>query len=144
MMLICIKQHLSNIWRSIYEKVKQHWGWVEKSVAYKKVYISLAPLMIPLEVGVKAYLTIFVPPWISSCFCVNDEKLRFSRPDSVGSEIFIWVLTSLMDFYKSVQLLFKRQHESDCQKKISFVQITHLKLTFFTLGDIQSYFFIWN
>ena len=21
---------------SIYEKVKQHWGWVEKSVAYKK------------------------------------------------------------------------------------------------------------
>ena len=87
MMLICIKQHVSNIWRSIYEKVKQHWGWVEKSVAYKKVYISLAPLMIPLEVGVKAYLTIFVPPWISSCFCVNDEKLSFSRPDSVGSEI---------------------------------------------------------
>ena len=36
MMLICIKQHLSNIWRSIYEKVKQRWGWVEKSVADKK------------------------------------------------------------------------------------------------------------
>ena len=35
-MVICIKQHLSNIWRSIQEKVKQHWGWVEKSVAYKK------------------------------------------------------------------------------------------------------------
>ena len=30
MMLICITQHLSNIWSSIYEKVKQHWGWVEK------------------------------------------------------------------------------------------------------------------
>ena len=30
MMLICIKQHLSHIWGSIYEKVKQHWGWVEK------------------------------------------------------------------------------------------------------------------
>ena len=28
--------HLSNIWSSIYEKVKQNWGWVEKSVAYKK------------------------------------------------------------------------------------------------------------
>ena len=28
--LICIKQHLSNIWSSIHEKVKQHWGWVEK------------------------------------------------------------------------------------------------------------------
>ena len=32
MMVICIKQHLSNIWSSIYEKVKQHWG----RVAYKK------------------------------------------------------------------------------------------------------------
>ena len=35
MMLICIKQHLSNIWNSIYENVKQHWGLVEKSVVYK-------------------------------------------------------------------------------------------------------------
>ena len=30
MMLTCIKQHLSNTWTSIHEKVKQHWGWVEK------------------------------------------------------------------------------------------------------------------
>ena len=30
MMLICIKQHLSNIWSSVYEKVKQYWGWVQK------------------------------------------------------------------------------------------------------------------
>ena len=30
MMLICFKQHLSNIWSSLYERVKQHWGWVEK------------------------------------------------------------------------------------------------------------------
>ena len=30
MMVICIKQHLSNTWSSIHEKVKQHWGWVEK------------------------------------------------------------------------------------------------------------------
>ena len=36
MMLICIKQHLSNIWSSIHEKVKQHRGLVEKSVAYDK------------------------------------------------------------------------------------------------------------
>ena len=26
MMLICIKQHLSNTWNSVHEKVKQHWG----------------------------------------------------------------------------------------------------------------------
>ena len=30
MMFICIKQHLSNSWSSIHEKVKQHLGWVEK------------------------------------------------------------------------------------------------------------------
>ena len=37
---ICIKQHLSNIWSSIHEKVKQHWGWVEKSVDYKRIACS--------------------------------------------------------------------------------------------------------
>ena len=30
MILTCIKQYLSNIWSSVYEKVKQHWSWVEK------------------------------------------------------------------------------------------------------------------
>ena len=35
MMLLCLKQHLSNIWSSIHEEVKQHWGWVKNSVAYK-------------------------------------------------------------------------------------------------------------
>ena len=39
MMVICIKQHLSNIWSSIHEKVKQHWGWVEKMLLIKKVFV---------------------------------------------------------------------------------------------------------
>ena len=34
--LIHIKQHLSNIESSIHEKVKQRWGWVEENVAYIK------------------------------------------------------------------------------------------------------------
>ena len=29
-MFICIKQHLSNIWGSVYDKDKQHWDWVKK------------------------------------------------------------------------------------------------------------------
>ena len=33
--VICIKQHLSNIWDSVHENVQQHWDRVEKSVAYK-------------------------------------------------------------------------------------------------------------
>ena len=58
MMLICIKHYLSNIWSSIDEKVKQHWGWVEKSVAHKKIlYLteSWIPLCIYWEVNVLFY-----------------------------------------------------------------------------------------
>ena len=41
MVLVCIKQHLSDIWSLVHEKVKQHWVWVKKSVAYKKsVYLT--------------------------------------------------------------------------------------------------------
>ena len=29
MILIYIKQHLSNIWSLIHENVKQQWGWAE-------------------------------------------------------------------------------------------------------------------
>ena len=36
MMLICIKQHLSNIWSSIHEQVKQQRGSVEKMRCLKK------------------------------------------------------------------------------------------------------------
>ena len=38
MMVICIEQHLSNICSLIHEKVKQHRGLVEKSVAYEKSF----------------------------------------------------------------------------------------------------------
>ena len=38
-MLTCINQQAINIWSSIHEKVKQHWDWVEKSVAYKRACI---------------------------------------------------------------------------------------------------------
>ena len=40
------KQHLSNIWSSVHEKVKQHWELVEKSVAYKKVCNSLIIMIV--------------------------------------------------------------------------------------------------
>ena len=36
MMFLSIKQHLINIWSSIHEKVKQHWGWVEKKRCLQK------------------------------------------------------------------------------------------------------------
>ena len=30
MTLICIKQHVGNIWSLIHEKAKQHWGSIEE------------------------------------------------------------------------------------------------------------------
>ena len=41
-MLTYIKQHLCNIWSSIHEKFMQHWGWVEKNVAYIKNCLTLS------------------------------------------------------------------------------------------------------
>ena len=40
MMVISIKQHLNKIWSPVHEKVKPQWGWVQKSVAYKKACIE--------------------------------------------------------------------------------------------------------
>ena len=43
-LLTCIKQHLSNIWRPIYRKVKQQWGLVgKKGLFMKKTYILTSP-----------------------------------------------------------------------------------------------------
>ena len=62
MMLVCIKQHRSNIWRSIYEKVKKHWVWVAKSVAYKKeVCFSLG--WSPYKLMWKRSCWTFYHPW---------------------------------------------------------------------------------
>ena len=37
---------LSNILSSMYEKAKQHWGWVKKSVAYKNSVYAVWPFII--------------------------------------------------------------------------------------------------
>ena len=45
-MLICIKQHLSNNWSSVYENVNQYWAWVEKLVLIKKACSQVTMLSI--------------------------------------------------------------------------------------------------
>ena len=119
---------------------------LKKSVAYKKVCISLVPLMIPpppRSWPESVFNLFFVPLWISGCFCVNGEKRSFSWPDFMDSEIVISGHINrsyLTVFYESVQLLFKKQHVPDCQKKISLVQIMHLKFIFLTLDDLRIYY----
>ena len=50
-MVLCIKQHLSNILSSIHEKVKQHWDWVEKKCVYpeKKRYYKKSMYILPCK-----------------------------------------------------------------------------------------------
>ena len=64
-----------------------------------------------------AFNLFFVPSWVWSCFCLNREKISFSRADFLDSTIVIWGMTILTGFYKWVHILFKKQHVSDCQKK---------------------------
>ena len=97
--LVCIKQHLSNIWSSIHEKLKQHWGCLEKKKKSVYFVVSYNESLFP---------PFFVLLCICSCFCVNREKISFPGPDFVDSETLIWGLTSLTDFYKRVHLLFKK------------------------------------
>ena len=42
MMVLCKSAAAKLIWSSIHEKVKQHWGWVEKKALFikKSVYIT--------------------------------------------------------------------------------------------------------
>ena len=63
-------------------------------------------------------------------FCVNCEKISFSLPDSVDSEVLINGLASLTEFHKQVYILFKRQQVADCQKKI-YIVIAKLLPSFF-------------
>ena len=42
MMIVCTKQHITNIWSSVCERVKLHWGWVWKkrvNEKTKQIYI---------------------------------------------------------------------------------------------------------
>ena len=65
MVIICIKQYLSNIWSSIHEKFKQYWEWVEKSVAYeKKACILLKKLMISQQFFPQNFL------WVSNAVTI--------------------------------------------------------------------------
>ena len=83
----------------------------KKALLIKKACILLLPLIIPHSSRCEIVFNLFsLPLWVESCFCVNHDKISFSRPDFVDSEIVIWGLTSLTDFYRRIHLLFKKRH----------------------------------
>ena len=77
MIIMCNTQHLSNIWSWIYEKVKQHWGWVEKKrCLYKKrVY--------PLDIC--SQNTVLAPPYHMRFWWYDWESQLFVAQFSIAS-----------------------------------------------------------
>ena len=93
MMVICIKQLLSNILSSTQEKVKKHWGWVETSVGYKKrnsvvVFIDINKYILTEPRHFKAFL---------KCNYVLDSCYLFTKKN-VEYGIEHVVLIVLMEF----------------------------------------------
>ena len=87
--LICIKQHLSNIWNSIHEKVEQHWG----CVAYKKGCISprLPPLKNLTLENIASIEEFFISWKIYalfsrySMFCISNHSINCKVSDAMTS-----------------------------------------------------------
>ena len=81
MMVICIKEHLSNNWSSIHGQIKQHWGWVEKSVAYKKKACKQKQPF--ADVFQNSYLFLKIPHYSQEHTCIGISfliKLQTFRP----------------------------------------------------------------
>ena len=64
MIVMSIKQHLNNIWSSIHEKVKQHWGWVEKKHCLQKACISATKSALS---NMKKFTNVFPVHQINTC-----------------------------------------------------------------------------
>ena len=77
MMATFIKQHLSNIWSSIDENVKQHWNWAENSFACNKKWVYLDFLYI--------YIYINFLRWKNPWFCLSYYLVLLS---SIVTRIF--------------------------------------------------------
>ena len=74
--------------------------------------------MIPLAVGVKAYLIYFLfRHELEVVFVWIIGKISLSRPDFLDSEIVIWELTSLTNFYNRVHLLLKKDMFQFAERK---------------------------
>ena len=79
MMLKFIKQHLSNTWSSIHEKVKQDWGWAEKGVANKKTCIFIC------WVSIMSYAN-NNPLYV----CSDNVDVTLEKPKEVRKVLFEW------------------------------------------------------
>ena len=91
MMLIRIRQNLSNIWSSIHEKVKRHWGWVEKKALLLKKSVQSILSQVFLLPFLKELLRTSTPP-----FGAHNLNILFLKT----SLQFMFALVSCLVFQK--------------------------------------------
>ena len=130
MMVICTKQHLDNIWNSIHEKVKQHWGWVKKSVAYKKsctsslAKISVFPCLITMvSFQINTSVEVLPDKYVSRSFAITFEinshkKVLLSDCYHVEPQTFSMILSSKQ---KKNEKKKKKQKKRNCVKSLSAI-----------------------
>ena len=111
--------------------------------------ILLVPLMIPGNSRCESAFS--VPSWIWSCFCENHEKISFSRPEFVDSEIVIWELTSLTDLSNRLHLLLKKVKTylrstmgNNWQHALMFIHVNKNMLHNINLADVSKDFFFFS
>ena len=106
MMLIRIKQHLNNIWRSIHEKVKPHWSWLEKKCCLKKAVVDKHSFHFLLFGNLQNFWV-----WRMSCDWVMDnlDKL-FQREQQSSARVFYFCvdseITSILWYHYSKNEVF--------------------------------------
>ena len=134
MMLVCIKQYLSNIWSSIHEKVKQLWGWVEKkkNVAYKKgVYTWV---LYNFQIIVNSEDNISMSSNIGQRRSKWSQNILMFMKPSLSSEWNLQSLLSMFFFFlnkinvrlaqpQSINIFFVYKVESDWQAAIARVSM---------------------
>ena len=129
MMLMRSKQQLSNIWSSIYAKVKQHWSWVGKKRCLKKTCILIG-------VCTWSFLSVMSFKKNSLDWMVNDCS-AFSKKfanSSGNSTLLLLAMTSLLLFSIVIRVAVIFLSEGN-----GFIVFKNclLSVTFFTSGLLK-------
>ena len=147
--LICNKQHLSNIWSSIHEKVKQHWGWVEKKRVVLEVTLktriatqkSWACHFVTLR---QIYWKVFISTLVNFKHVLFLKQSDARNADIWLGQILLCVQTRIK---RDKNLLRKMKKEKITILKLSDVAIFFLKHRFhcyyyLLLSSMSFWFFI--
>ena len=96
-MVICIKLYLSNIWSSIHEKVKEHWGWVQrKRCLHKKRALKMLRIHHWSPRSVMASMSVYLKGIKFREFTIFDLFCEILYPRKVSKPQFCVPLNSFL------------------------------------------------